>query len=375
MPRAAVIGAGIAGITTAYMLAQKGYEVDIFERGNIAGECSFANGGQLSVSNSETWNSWSNVIKGMKWMFSKDAPLAMRFDHWSKKKVKWIAEFLAAIPHQEYNTRETIAMALRSRELILQVQRETGIEFDQQRTGIMHIYRSQRELDKAGDVCRKYRDTGWDRDVIDTSVMKQLEPSLNYDGIVGGTFTPGDFTGDVNLFCINLLQWLMDNKSVRLRDQEMTEIKFNVMLSCYDRVCLCTGTAVGEYMPTKIYPIKGYSVTYSADENSTPKVSLLDDAAKIVTSNLGGRLRVAGTAELAGFDRSIRPERIEPLKKWVKNNTMVGSDPVSEYACLRPMNPDMMPTVTRGESLVVNSGAGHLGWTLCMALAEKAANL
>ena len=123
-------------------------------------------------------------------------------------------------------------------------------------------------------------------------------------------------------------------------------------------------------MPTKIYPIKGYSVTYSADENSTPKVSLLDDAAKIVTSNLGGRLRVAGTAELAGFDRSIRPERIEPLKKWVKNNTMVGSDPVSEYACLRPMNPDMMPTVTRGESLVVNSGAGHLGWTLCMALAE-----
>ena len=36
---------------------------------------SYANGGQLSASNSEVWNTPKNIINGMKWMFKKDAPL------------------------------------------------------------------------------------------------------------------------------------------------------------------------------------------------------------------------------------------------------------------------------------------------------------
>ena len=51
----AIIGAGIAGITTAYALAKKGHKVTLIDsRRYPAMATSYANGGQLSASNSET---------------------------------------------------------------------------------------------------------------------------------------------------------------------------------------------------------------------------------------------------------------------------------------------------------------------------------
>jgi D-amino-acid dehydrogenase len=70
MKHIAVIGGGITGITTAYSLAKRGFDVTVFEKHRYAAmETSFANGGQLSASNAEVWNNWQTVIKGMKWMF------------------------------------------------------------------------------------------------------------------------------------------------------------------------------------------------------------------------------------------------------------------------------------------------------------------
>ena len=72
----AIIGAGIAGTTTAYSLAKQGIDVTLIDsRRYPAMATSYANGGQLSASNSEVWNTPKNIINGMKWMFKKDAPL------------------------------------------------------------------------------------------------------------------------------------------------------------------------------------------------------------------------------------------------------------------------------------------------------------
>ena len=123
-----------------------------------------------------------------------------------------------------------------------------------------------------------------------------------------------------------------------------------------------------------IYPIKGYSITYH-HETDAPTTSVLDDDAKIVASPFSNNtFRVAGTAELAGWNHEVRKDRIEPLRKWVRNNTFVKDERPEEWACLRPMTPNMLPIITKSKGLWVNSGAGHLGWTMGMALAERLVN-
>ena len=83
--------------------------------------------------------------------------------------------------------------------------------------------------------------------------------------------------------------------------------------------------------------------------------------------------RVAGTAELAGWNHDVRIDRIKPLRRWVRQNTFVKDKRPEMWACLRPMTPNMLPVAKKIAGLWVNSVAGHLCWTMGMALAEKIA--
>src|SRR5258708_21707557 len=108
MSRIAIIGAGITGVTTAHALAQRGHHVTVFERHRYASmETSFANGGQLSASNGEVWNSHATVLKGLRWMFKRDAPLLLN-PRPSWHKYNWIGEFLGPIPHYRTQTLHTV---------------------------------------------------------------------------------------------------------------------------------------------------------------------------------------------------------------------------------------------------------------------------
>lgn len=107
MKHIAVIGGGITGVTTAYALAQQGFSVTLYERHRYAGmKTSYANGGQLSASNAEVWNHWPTLVKGMKWMLHRDAPLLFH-PQASWHKWSWLAEFVAQLPHYEANTIHT----------------------------------------------------------------------------------------------------------------------------------------------------------------------------------------------------------------------------------------------------------------------------
>ncbi|MEM1366183.1 MAG: FAD-dependent oxidoreductase, partial [Pseudomonadota bacterium] len=104
MQSVAIIGAGITGVTTAYALAQRGFDVTVFDKNRYAAmETSFANGGQLSASNAEVWTRWSTIFKGIKWMFAPGAPLLVNPKP-SWHKYSWMAQFMSNIPHYEANT-------------------------------------------------------------------------------------------------------------------------------------------------------------------------------------------------------------------------------------------------------------------------------
>ncbi|MYN01924.1 D-amino acid dehydrogenase [Pseudoduganella sp. DS3] len=400
MSSIAVIGGGVTGVTTAYALARRGLQVTLFERHRYpAMETSFANGGQLSASNAEAWNSWSTVRKGLAWMLRSDAPLLVNpMPGWHK--LSWFAEFLAAIPRYEANTVACTRLAIAAREHLFGWAREEGIAFDQRQQGILHICRDQAGFEHAARVSKLLAQGGLERRAVTPLEMRAIEPALA-GRFYGGFFTESDSTGDIHRFSVGLAQ-AAERRGARMvccaevqrllpaggaggarvayvRDGEAQEAGFDAVVICAGTASRALAAMLGDRV--NVYPVKGYSITVllddAASQAAAPNASLVDDAAKLVTSRLGaGRLRVAGTAEFNGFNRDIRADRIAPLVQWVQRNFPgVSTRQVQPWAGLRPMMPDLVPRVGPGKrpGVFYNTGHGHLGWTLSAATADMVA--
>lgn len=400
MSRIAIIGAGITGVTTAHALAQRGHHVTVFERHRYAAmETSFANGGQLSASNAEVWNSAATVMKGLRWMLTRDAPLLLNPTP-TLHKYSWMGEFLRQIPHYRANTVETVRLAIAAREHLFSVAESEGIDFDLERRGILHIYKTRKEFDAASKVNALLREGGLDRNPVTASEVHGIEPTL-HGNFHGGFFTPSDSTGDIHKFTRGLADACARQGVEFHYDAEITSIehpadgKFTLLVRldgeaqrfAFERIVVCAGVKSRDFAAmlgdhVNIYPVKGYSITVGLDDELSreraPWVSLLDDSAKIVTSRLGAdRFRVAGTAEINGFNRDIRADRIAPLVDWTRRHFPdVCTSRVIPWAGLRPMLPSMLPKVGRGKrrGVFYNTGHGHLGWTLSAATAQAVAS-
>ena len=403
MVHIAVIGAGITGVTSAYSLISRGIEATVFDRHRYpAMETSFANGGQLSASNAEVWTNPATILKGLKWLLKKDAPLLISLKP-SWKKYSWMAEFLAATRHYEKNTSDTVKLALLAREQLFEIARKEAIEFNHEKCGILHFYRDNQSYLAADKVNQLLSGAGLERHAVSPSQINELEPAL--DGkFVGGFYTKGDSTGDIHKFT-RALSEVCKKRGVVFRQQasvrqiqaksDAIEISYtssddggDISTQRFDGVLICAGVESPRFASQlgdrfNLYPVKGYSITVhvadDAPRDHAPWISLLDEDAKIVTSRLGaGRYRVAGTAEINGYNRDIRSDRIEPLVKWVEQcHPKLDTSQYTPWAGLRPMMPDMMPWVKKGKRSRVyyNTGHGHLGWTLSAATAEIVANI
>lgn len=409
MTSIAIIGAGITGVTTAYALAKRGYSVTVYDRERYAAmQTSFANGGQLSVSNAETWTQLSTVLKGIKWMFRRDAPLLVNpKPDWHK--LSWMAEFVGNIPKYEANTIETVRLALAAREHLHAWAEQENIDFDLETRGILHIYADRHGFDHATRVNRLLSEGGLIREAVSPERMHDIEPALQ-GNFVGGYFTPSDATGDIHKYTRGLAA-ACERLGVSFHyDTEVDDVRHDghgVVVqhrragsghlsvvrddgtvarldeSSHDGLVMCAGmhsrrlaASLGDRV--NIYPVKGYSITIPLQDEisqaAAPWVSLLDDDAKIVTSRLGvDRFRIAGTAEFNGENRDIRSDRVAPLVAWCRRLfPEVDTEHVLPWAGLRPMMPSMLPRVGAGSRAGVfyNTGHGHLGWTLSAATAE-----
>lgn len=404
MSHIAVIGAGVTGVTTAYALSERGYRITVFERNRYSAmETSFANGGQLSASNAEVWNKTATVLQGLRWMLRRDAPLLMN-PRPSWHKYSWMAEFIGHIAHYRRNTIETARLAIAARELLFEIARREGVDFDLETRGILHFYRDKAGYDKAAAVNPLLREGGLERLPVTPAEIREIEPALK-GSYYGGFYTPSDSTGDIHKFTRGLAE-VCRRRGVQFNYDavvETVEPRFGGYAVGWspaaaeqrpaaaappretrmDAVVVCAGVASRRFAAmfgdrVNIYPVKGYSITVGLHteeaQRAAPHVSILDDATKIVTSRLGrDRLRVAGTAEFNGFNRDIRHDRVQPLIDWTREQfPQVETDRVASWSGLRPMLPGMLPRVGRGRrpGVFYNTGHGHLGWTLAAATAR-----
>ncbi|MDO4637521.1 MAG: D-amino acid dehydrogenase [Lautropia sp.] len=387
-----VMGAGVVGVATAWYLQQDGHEVTVLERNAMAAcETSFGNGGQISVSHAEPWANPSAPLKVLKWLGREDAPLLFRMradpDQW-----RWCLKFLleCRAARTRHNMIQIINLGTYSRSCLQALRAQTGLQYDHLCRGIMHFYTSARDFDASREAAGIMQDMGMNRRTLTPDQVVEIEPALAAASrqLVGATYTPEDESGDVNLFTTGLAR-LAAEQGVKFRygvriqrlrvaggDMLGVEIasengRYEVLTA--DAYVLAMGSFSARLareigVRLDIYPAKGYSVTLPVqDEAKAPYVSLTDDEFKLVYSRLGDRLRVAGTAELNGFDLALNPVRCEALVKRTMMLFPEMSDPkqASFWTGLRPATPGNVPYIGRSRvgRLYLNTGHGTLGWT------------
>jgi D-amino-acid dehydrogenase len=334
-------------------------------------------------------------MKGLQWLFKADAPLSMNLRP-SWHKYSWLAEFASNIGKYEKHTIATAKLAINSREIMRKFSEQAGLSFDRVDRGILHFYKSEADFAHAHRVTKLLSKAGLLRRQLTANEVYEIEPALRAP-VIGGYYTESDFTGDIHKFATGLAEAARKQGVSFVLNAEVKDIKHR-----QNQPHISWKTAAGEIeddlfngvvvtagvMSRKlagklgdrvnIYPVKGYSITLDLKDASSqaaaPTVSLLDDAAKIVTARLGAdRFRVAGTAEINGINYDIPSDRIAPLTRWVEANfPKISTEHVVPWTGLRPMMPSMMPHIGPGQKpgVYYNTGHGHLGWTLSCISAQ-----
>jgi D-amino-acid dehydrogenase len=387
-----VLGAGLLGVTSAYFLRQQGHEVSVVDRqASPAAETSFANGGQISVSHAEPWANPSAPLKLLKWLGQEDAPLLFRIRA-DMRQWLWGLQFLRECTpaRTRHNIGQIVRLGTYSRDTLQQLRRDVGLAYDERTQGILHFYTSQEEFDGAEGPAAQMRALGCDRRVISADEAVQLEPALRHirPQLAGATYTAEDESGDANLFARELVkrceadgvQFLMSHTVTALRQAggridhvEATDSEGRFQRLHADAYVLAMGSLSPLYaqplgISLPIYPAKGYSVTMPVkDASMAHQVSLTDDEYKLVFSRLGDRLRIAGTAELNGYDRDLNRVRCEAIVKRVEQLFPGAGDSTKAqfWTGLRPATPSNVPIIGRSKlpNLFLNTGHGTLGWT------------
>ena len=377
----AIIGAGITGVTTAYYLSKYNFNIDLIEsRRYPAMATSYANGGQLSASNSEAWNSWSNVLTGLKGSIKVDSPVRLNLTP-SLDKFVWLMQFIRNIKNKDEISLRICRMACQSVKLYKKIAEKEKIKFDLLNKGIIHLYNDMHQTKKAEKANKIYNKAGLKRIRITHDECYSIEPSLKNQKFHSIFYTPSDKTGDIHKFCNNLTNNLLKKNRINLIKKEVSDLKEEKKK--YDCIIVCAGVnsrklakTIGENLP--IYPVKGYSITVNKPGKNAPWVSLLDDEKKIVTSRLGvGRLRIAGSAEFSGYNLDILQSRVRPLINWCTTLfPQINTNDIKPWAGLRPMTPNMLPIIRKSRKIGnvwFNTGHGHLGWTLSAITAKTIA--
>jgi len=297
----------------------------------------------------------------------------------------------------DVNKNRMLRLAEYSRACLEALRADTGIRYDERMQGTLQLFRTDAQVEGAAADIAILEHFGVRYEVLDRAGCVRVEPALArvQRKIAGGLRLPGDETGDCFKFTQGLAR-LAAQAGVTFRQG----IHIRAMRAEGDRI---TGVAtdagdldadayvvaLGSYSPlmlrplriaVPVYPVKGYSLTVPiVDAAKAPESTVMDETYKVAVTRLGDRIRVGGTAELKGYNLTLREARRDTLDHVVTDLFPGGGD-VSRatfWTGLRPMTPDGPPLIgpTRYSNLYLNTGHGTLGWTMAAGSGRVLADL
>lgn len=394
-----VLGSGVIGVTSAWYLANKGHQVTVIDRQpRSAEETSFANAGQISYGYSSPWAAPGIPQKALKWLFQEHAPLKIK-PSLSPELASWASQMLKNCSTSRYNKNKQrmLSIANYSRQCLAELRETHQLDYQGRQQGTLQVFRNQKQLQAIQKDIKLLQESGTHYQMLDVEGCIAHEPGLAavQEKLVGGLLLPGDETGDCFLFCQQLTelaqkagvtfkfntqveQLLYEGSNVlgvQTDQGTFTADQYVVAMGSYSTELL---TPLGFNLP--IYPVKGYSLTAPIkDASQAPLSTVMDETYKVAITRFSDRIRVAGTAELTGYDYSIPEKRKATIEMVVRDLFPHAGefDNAEFWTGLRPMTPDGTPIIgkTPFPNLYTNTGHGTLGWTMACGSAKLLADI
>lgn len=393
--RVIIVGAGVVGVTTAYFVAKRGHEVTVVDRHPLPAQAtSFANAGQLSYSYTDTLADPGLLRRLPSMLLGHD--IAMRISP-DPALLPWGLRFLWQCTREraDRNTVHLLRLAAESAQALDELLADAPIRFDHRPSGKLMLTASPAKLNGLRRRAALKLEHGVRVDILSAAECRAIEPALEdwRSDIAGAAYAENDHAGDARTFTQGLAEHLLAKGLgktqtnvevqglVRHRNR-IAGIRTRDGVIEADAVVVCAGVGTrqllrGTGLCVPIYPLKGYSVSPPPGANP-PQVSLTDLDRRIVFSNLGGRIRLAGLADCVGMDASIDAQRVDDLVQLGRSAMPQAArfdSQLDAWAGLRPATPSGLPIVgrTRWHGLHLNVGHGALGWTLACGTARALA--
>ena len=400
--KALVIGGGLIGVSTAWYLAERGFSVTLLERREgSALETSYANGGLVTPSQSDPWNAPGTLTQMLRWLGREDSPLLLR-PRALPGMWRWGLRFLLGSRAAPWwrATETSLRLGLYSARCLRQLRGTLGLEYEHLGAGTLKIYRDAASLEHSTLLVKSLAPAGLNCRILDTAEAVSLEPLLAplQHELAGAIHYPDDESGDAHLFTRALeshaqaagvqFRYGVTVTGLRVEGGQVRGARTEQGGFEGDACVVAAGCAspallkpLGLSLP--IYPVKGYSITLPAiGWKRKLGIPLVDFSRKIVVTPLGDRLRIAGTAEFAGFDTSLNPRRGASILNHALDlipelADQVEHAQVQHWAGLRPMTPDGPPVLgaTPYRGLYINAGHGPLGFTHAAGSGRAVADL
>jgi D-amino-acid dehydrogenase len=396
-----IVGAGVVGVTTAYYLARSGHQVTVVEKESAAATLGTAgNAGLIAPGHSFAWASPTAPRELLRSLTVEDTALRVN-PLKAPGMALWGIRFLRECNAERAlkNTLVKLRLAQYSQRMLDQISAEEHIDYDDIHEGVLYLYRDPQRFRAGIQKMKLVQNHGQRQDVLDPDGIVEAEPALApvkhrlAGAILGATDSSGDsvkFTRELQAVCERIGAQFVFGKGVRRLVANGSKVIAAVLeggdpLSA-DLVVLAAGVhstqiarTVGVRLP--IAPAKGYSATYPVKSNGglVPRVGGVDEELLVAWCRMGDRMRLTSSAEFTGYETTYKERDFRVIRKLAADLLPEAADydQGSYRACNRPMTPDGPPILgpSRYDNLFVNSGHGHMGFTMACGSSRIVADL